>query len=77
MTYRGHVEKGAIVLDEPAQLPDGALVTIQLASAQPGGSATRAFSLADHYRSFIGAVDDLPEDWSENHDKYLREQCES
>ncbi len=30
MTLRGHVESGQIVLDEPAQLPDGAVVRIEL-----------------------------------------------
>ncbi len=30
MTYRGHVENGKIVLDEPVNLPDGAEVSIDL-----------------------------------------------
>jgi len=30
MTYRGHVEKGRIVLDEPAELPEGTRVTLHV-----------------------------------------------
>ena len=33
MTYKGHVENGVVVLDEPAALPDGAAVKIALAVA--------------------------------------------
>jgi hypothetical protein len=30
MTYRGHVKDGQITLDEPARLPEGAQVTIEV-----------------------------------------------
>jgi hypothetical protein len=30
MTYRGHVKNGQIALDEPAQLPEGVAVSVQL-----------------------------------------------
>ncbi len=33
MVYRGHIEKGAIVLDEPAQLPEGAQVRVEVCTA--------------------------------------------
>lgn len=68
MTYKGHVEKGTVVLDEAADLPDGVLVTIEIAAVSPSGQNT----LAERYRSFIGALDEQPEDWSEEHDTYLR-----
>lgn len=29
MHYKGHVEAGVIVLDEPAELPDGTLVRVE------------------------------------------------
>jgi hypothetical protein len=74
MTYKGHVENGAVVLDEPGALPDGALVTVEIAEAAPSNQADSSASLADRYRCFIGAIDGLPEDWSENHDTYLRAQ---
>ena len=38
MAYRGHVENGAIVLDEPVGLADGAIVKIVLADAPSAGN---------------------------------------
>ncbi len=70
MTYKGHIENGMVVLDENANLPDGALVTIQLVAARPAGH----IALVEHYRGLIGALDGFPEDWSENHDTYLKEK---
>ena len=76
MTYKGHVENGAVVLDEAGHLPDGALVTIEIAVAELAcrDSASTRTSLVERYRCFIGAIDGLPDDWSENHDAYLRAQ---
>jgi len=34
MTFRGHVENGAIVLDDTATLPEGAHVVIEVKSIQ-------------------------------------------
>jgi len=33
MTYRGHIRNGVAVLDEPAELPDGTPVVIQLVAS--------------------------------------------
>jgi hypothetical protein len=33
MTYRGHVKNGAVVLDTPAALPEGAAVEVSLIGA--------------------------------------------
>ena len=74
MTYKGHVENGTVVLDEAGALPDGALVTIEIAAAEPSSRGNASASLVECYRCFIGAIDGLPEDWSENHDTYLRAQ---
>ena len=30
MTYRGHIKNGVVTLDEPATLPEGAEVNVQL-----------------------------------------------
>jgi hypothetical protein len=40
MSYRGHIKNGQIVLDEPAQLPEGAAVTVEVAPKV--GHITRA-----------------------------------
>jgi uncharacterized lipoprotein YbaY len=65
MTYRGHVEKGAVVLDDPVALPDGAAVRVEL--AEP----SKERSLADRLRDVIGIAKGLPADLAENHDHYL------
>jgi hypothetical protein len=77
MVYKGHVEKGAIVLDDPVTLLDGTVVMIELAEASQTTGAVCTPSRADQSRPFIGALDGMPEDWSENHDKYLREEHEA
>ena len=74
MTYKGHVENGAVVLDEAGALPDGALVTIEITAAGPSNRGDASGRLVERYRCLIGALDGLPEDWSENHDTYLRAQ---
>lgn len=36
MTYRGHVEKGSVVVDEPLPLPDGTPVVVERVPTAPG-----------------------------------------
>jgi len=71
MTYKGHVENGVIVFDEPVDLTEGAVFQVDLspmpASAQEEGGST----LAERLASVIGSIDGLPEDASINHDHYL------
>ena len=75
MTYTGRVKDGTIVLDNPVELPEGALVVIEVASNthsatdKPHGSP-----LSERYGTLIGALDGMPEDWAENHDAYLRKE---
>ena len=35
MVYRGRIKGGAVVLDEPAQLPEGAAVKVEILPEQP------------------------------------------
>ncbi len=39
MTYRGHVRSGQIVLDAPADLPEGAAVSVEVEAARRGETA--------------------------------------
>ena len=77
MPYRGHIENGAIVLDEPMRLPDGTVVMIALTGAAPNTDGTPADSvepgtgrfplrgLAYRYDApFEPAISD--EDWTAN-----------
>lgn len=67
MTYRGHVEKGAIVLDEPAELPEGAEVTVEIATHSDVAHADYVSPLLKYAGKAIG----LPPDASVNVDHYL------
>lgn len=47
MTYAGHVEKGAIVLDDPLALPDGVTVRIEVVMECAEASESEAESATD------------------------------
>jgi hypothetical protein len=65
MSFQGHIENGVVVFDEPAALPEGAVVRVELA-----GAPARK-TLAERYKDIIATVHDLPEDMADNHDHYL------
>ena len=73
MTYRGHVENGTVVLDQPAELPDGARVEIRLVHAgqDTDTQEERVPTVAERLAPFIGRLKGLPADLSANHDHYL------
>lgn len=72
MTYKGHVQNGAIVLDKPVNLPEGAIVSFEIAMIEDAGDDQQVPTLAERLASVIGKAEGLPADWSENHDAYLR-----
>ncbi len=75
MTYTGHIEEGKVVLDEPARIPEGARVRIEVLSLPAMATdAGTAPSLAEQLAGVIDKAEQLPVDWSENHDRYLREE---
>jgi len=63
MTYRGHVENGVVVLDEPTELPEGAAVRVALDAAEEGPT------LAERLKDVIG-IGEGPPDLARNHDHY-------
>ena len=65
MTYRGRVENGVVVLEQPGALPEGTEVRVEPISER------ERRTLADRLANVIGAATDLPEDMAENHDHYL------
>lgn len=76
MTYRGTVKGNIIVLDAQANLPDGTEVEIEIVRSEGTptsvtGLVAEKGSFADTFREFIGCMDDLPEDFAENHDHYI------
>lgn len=75
MTYTGHIEAGKVVLDEPARIPEGTRVRIEILSVPTAAvDSGQGPSLAEQLASVIGKAEQLPSDWSENHDRYLREE---
>jgi len=73
MVYRGHVEKGVVVLDDPVCLPDGVKVQIELVvtgqenATRDAQGETLGQKLLKHAGKAVG----LPCDLAENHDHYL------
>jgi hypothetical protein len=65
MVYSGHVKQGVIVLDPPAELPEG--TEVRVGAVEHGSPRT----LAERFADVIRAATDLPEDLAENHDHYL------
>ena len=70
MTYRGHVQNGVVVFDEPAGLPEGAQVRVEVLPNEPSSSDQPA-TLNERLRAVIGAAQGLPPDASVNVDHYL------
>lgn len=73
MTYKGHVRNGAIVLDEPINLPEGAIISFEVAKVENSKDVQEIPTLAERLASVIGKAEGLPADWAGNHDAYLRE----
>lgn len=66
MVYRGHVKDGAVVLDEPVALPEGAEVEVDIVSVPKEGT-----TLGERMMKYAGCIKGLPADFSVNHDHYL------
>jgi hypothetical protein len=72
MTYSAHVKNGVIVVDDNAELPEGASLRIEVISkSETDGSVQQAPTLYERLKPVIGAGKDLPADLSKNHDHYL------
>jgi len=56
MTYIGHVENGAIVLDNPLALPDGAAVAIELAVLDAGAGPAVSKGILDLVSALPGGT---------------------
>jgi hypothetical protein len=67
MSFKGHVQGGVVVVDEPtAELPDGTEVEIRvIAPAIPSSTVPSPLL------KYLGAADDLPPDASQTIDQHL------
>ena len=71
MTYRGHVQNGVVVLDGPAELPEGAEVEVSLAGGVDAASDDSSVpTLYERLKPIIGIAEGLPADFAANHDLY-------
>jgi len=72
MPYRGHVRNGVVVLDEPADIEEGSVVSVAvLGEQEPVGDDNTGPTLAERLARVIGKAKGLPPDASLNHDHYL------
>jgi len=73
MTYKGHVENGLVVLDEPAGLCNGERVSVRplRRPRRPEPDEGQAPTLYDELKPIIGKARGLPPDAARNHDHYL------
>jgi hypothetical protein len=73
MTYRGHLQNGVVVIDEPTDLPDGAEVEVHpLARVARGPEGARPCrTLAEVLGPVIGKAKGLPPDAAVNLEHYL------
>jgi hypothetical protein len=72
MTVRGHVKNGAVVLDAPMELPDGAVVEVRaVPTTETPPEGGKGPSLLEQFGDLVGAAEGLPPDLAENHDHYL------
>jgi hypothetical protein len=62
MTYRGHIENG------PVDIPDGTSVAVEPLNSE---KEAQYESLREGLLRLAGTIDDLPPDFSTNHDHYL------
>lgn len=72
-SFRGHVQAGVVVLDEPHQLPEGAAVRVEIVSAEPEPSLLdeKGRTLGEKMLDYAGTITGLPADLAQNHDHYL------
>ena len=75
MTHRGHMHTGVVVLDTPADIPDGAPVEGRVVEEPAEAAADEIPSLYDRLKSAVGKAQGLPEDAAHNHDHYLYDLC--
>ncbi len=73
MVYRGHVEKGIVVLDDPIALPEGLAVNVEpsAASHQEAELDENGQTLGQKLLRHAGKAVGLPPDLARNHDHYL------
>jgi hypothetical protein len=73
MVYRGHVEKGVVVLDDLVTLPEGLVVRIEPSTGVADAALLdeNGQTLGQKLMKHAGGAIGLPTDLAVNHDHYL------
>lgn len=75
MTYRGHVEKGRVVVEDDVDLPDGTPVEVKpIRDKAPRGARTSVkgkLTVSRRLLKYAGKARGLPRDAARNLDHYL------
>jgi hypothetical protein len=71
MTFNGHIENGQVVFDSPLNLPDGTAVTVVVGHGKVAEHEEDVPTIFEQLKPFIGKIEGLPEDTSQNIDHYL------
>jgi hypothetical protein len=71
MTLMGHIENGKVVFDHMPELADGTPVVVTVVEKPVEPKEREIPTLYERMKPFIGAVDGLPADASQNIDHYL------
>jgi predicted DNA-binding antitoxin AbrB/MazE fold protein len=66
VTVQGIVKNGVVVLDSPAQLPDGTRVEVVIKENEKA-----ATTLGQRLLKLAGIAEGLPSDMAEQHDHYI------
>ena len=66
MTYRGRIKNGVVILDPPANLPEGVEVEVI-----PSGPDQLPPTWAEVFKDITGKAEGLPVDMARNLDHYL------
>jgi hypothetical protein len=70
MSFRGHVEKGVVIFDEPTAIPEGTVVEVVVCEVSPA-NVPAGPSLWDRLKDVAGKAKGLPRDASTRVDHYL------
>lgn len=71
MTYQGHIENGKVVFDGAPVLAEGTPVVVTVVEKAIEPSEREIPTLYERMKPFLGTVEGLPEDASQNIDHYL------
>jgi hypothetical protein len=72
MVFKGYVKNGMVVAEGALPFPEGTEVWIEAVTPPTSGEDIPSRPLSERLSTLIGKLDDMPSDWSENHDTYLR-----